>query len=335
MAGLEQGARQAVVNCMKIKPKDKVVIVSDKQSEKICDALIKESLKITPNVEKFILEDFGKRPVLKLPKEIENAIKKSTAVFYTASSEKGEKESLRKPIIRLAVKNGKQAHMPSITEQIMKQGMCSDYKKVQMVSEKIYNMAKRAKIIKVKTERGTDLIAEFDPNIKWIKCDGNIPEMKIRWSNLPDGEVFTCPEKINGTAIIDGCLGDYLGKKYGVLKKTPIKLTIENSRITDVECRNKELENELKEYILQDENANKIGEFAIGTNIGLKKIIGNLLQDEKFPSVHIATGSPYPDETGAKWDSKAHCDFVITKTTIIIDKKEIMTKGKFIKEILN
>ena len=39
-----------------------------------------------------------------------------------------------------------------------------------------------------------------------------------------------------------------------------------------------------------------------------KKIIGNLLQDEKFPSIHIATGCPYPEMTGAKWDSKAHCD---------------------------
>ncbi len=334
MDSLEQGARQAVVTCMKINPKDKVVIVGDKQSEKIGISLMNEAKKITPDVKMFVLEDFGKRPVLSLPDEIKNAVSKSTAVFYIASSEKGEKQALRIPIIRLAVKNGRQAHMPGINEQLMKQGMCSDYNQIQKVSKKIYDMASKAREIKVKTDKGTDLTAEFNPDIKWVKSDGNIPEIKTKWSNLPDGEVFTCPEKINGTAIVDGCLGDYLGKKYGVLEKTPIKMIIENNRITSVECKNKELENELKEYILQDENANKIGEFAIGTNIGLKSIIGNLLQDEKFPSVHFAAGSPYPDETGAKWDSKAHCDFVITKTTITIDKKEIMTKGKFIKEIL-
>lgn len=334
MKSLEKGAKQAVINCMKINSNDKVVIIGDVQSKNIVDALKKESLNITKNVVCFVLEDFGKRPLLELPDNIRNSVKDSTAVFYTASSQKGEKQSLRVPIIRIAVKTGRQAHMPDINEQIMKQGMCSDYNKVQKVSKKVYNIASKARTIKVITDKGTNLTAIFSKEIKWIKCDGDISKIG-KWSNLPDGEIFTCPERIDGIAIIDGCLGDYLGKKYKILEKTPIKLVIENSRIMQVECKNKELENELKEYILQDENANKIGEFAIGTNIGLKKIVGNLLQDEKFPSVHFAAGSPYPDGTNAKWDSKAHCDFVITKTTIIINNKKIMDKGKFIKQILN
>ena len=79
----------------------------------------------------------------------------------------------------------------------------------------------------------------------------------------------------------------------------------------------------------QDKNASHIGEFAIGTNIGLKKIIGNLLQDEKFPGVHIAVGDSYPKETGSPFPSKAHLDMVILKTTIFVDDKKIMNKGKF------
>ena len=185
---------------------------------------------------------------------------------------------------------------------------------------------RRAKVL---TKKGTDLTATFSSKIKWLIADGNITNKETKWSNLPDGEVFTCVENINGKVIVDGSLGDYFDK-YKVIEKTPLILEIKNSRIIKLECENKKLEKEIKEYIKQDENADRIGEFAIGTNIGLKKLIGNLLQDEKFPGIHIAIGHGYPENTGSDWDSKAHLDVIIQKTTIIVDGKEIMKNGKFI-----
>ena len=74
---------------------------------------------------------------------------------------------------------------------------------------------------------------------------------------------------------------------------------------------------------------NRFGEFAIGTNVGLTQLIGNLLQDEKFPGVHLALGSPYPDKTGAEWDSKAHNDGILRNPTIAVDGRVIMKDGKF------
>ena len=81
MGSLEKGAKQAVVNCMKINNKDKVVIVGDIQSKNIINALKEQCLKVTSNVICFILEDFGKRPILSLPENINTAVKNSTAVF--------------------------------------------------------------------------------------------------------------------------------------------------------------------------------------------------------------------------------------------------------------
>jgi leucyl aminopeptidase (aminopeptidase T) len=72
-----------------------------------------------------------------------------------------------------------------------------------------------------------------------------------------------------------------------------------------------------------------VGEFAIGTNTGLTELIYNILQDEKFPGIHIAFGSPLPGKTGADWDSKAHVDGVIKKTSIYVDGEMIMDKGEF------
>lgn len=333
MSSLKEGAIQAVRKCMKITKDDKVVIVSDRQSKGIGKALMSECKKITSDVKIFYLEDFGARPLKKLPLEIKNAVAKSSAVFYTASSEKGEKNALRLPIIKIATKHGRQAHMPDITQEIMKQGMCTNYDLIKKVTRKIYNTVRKAKEIRVKTARGTELVAKFNPKFRWMICDGDIPKTRAKWSNLPDGEVATCVKTIKGTAVIDGCIGDYIGRKYGLLDKMPLYLTIKNGRIVKVECKNKKLVWDIEKYMKQDKNSNRIGEFALGTNIGLKKLIGNLLQDEKFPGVHIAIGSGYPQYTGAKWDSKAHCDCVIKETTVWVDGKKIMEKGKYLFKI--
>ena len=152
--------------------------------------------------------------------------------------------------------------------------------------------------------------------------------MPSRWSNLPDGEVFTCPFDINGTIIVDGAIGDYFGG-YNP-SDNHLKLEINLSRVTGIETADAKLQAELRKYIRQDKNANRIGEFAIGTNIGLKEFVGKMVQDEKFPGVHIAVGNSYQEMTGAPFPSKAHCDFVIKNTNIIVDGRAIMENGRFL-----
>ena len=48
---------------------------------------------------------------------------------------------------------------------------------------------------------------------KWEMCNGDIKPG--HWSNLPDGEICTSPENVEGKAVIDGVLGDYFDGKYG------------------------------------------------------------------------------------------------------------------------
>jgi leucyl aminopeptidase (aminopeptidase T) len=106
-------------------------------------------------------------------------------------------------------------------------------------------------------------------------------------------------------------------------------MEIKDSRVAKLSCDNDQLVKEFSEYIKQDENANRIGEFAIGTNIGLKELVGNLLQDEKFPGIHVAVGHGYPEKTGSDWESKAHCDAVLKNTTIVVEGETIMKDGVF------
>ena len=77
-----------------------------------------------------------------------------------------------------------------------------------------------------------------------------------------------------------------------------------------------------------------MGEFAIGTNIGVERVIGNILQDEKFPGVHIAFGDPYGAHTGAPWKSATHIDVVGLRFNIWLGdaagEEQIMRDGRFL-----
>ncbi|MDO8669986.1 MAG: aminopeptidase, partial [Dehalococcoidia bacterium] len=154
-----------------------------------------------------------------------------------------------------------------------------------------------------------------------------IYEAPGEWGNLPEGELFTSPETSNGVIVAD-VLGDYFSEKYGLLD-SPAVFRVVESRVVAVSCDNKAIEADLKSYLFGAENGDRVGEFAIGTNIGVTRLVGNLLQDEKFPGIHVAFGDPYPDETGADWRADSHLDVVPVGCTIYVDGEEIMREGRF------
>ena len=184
-----------------------------------------------------------------------------------------------------------------------------------------------ASTVSVRTKAGTDFEVWLNPEYKWVVSDGQITSED--WSNLPDGEVFTCAGNVNGKVVVDGVLGDYFDDKYGLIKQ-PLFLEIVDDVIVDTMCDNKELLEDFNSYIKQDENASRIGEFAIGCNYFIKELIGSMLQDEKYPGVHIAAGHGYPEKTGVKWDSEAHCDMVLRDCSIWVDGLQIMKDGNFL-----
>ncbi len=331
MGTIAEGVRQAVENCLKVKSGDRVVIITDKETMDIGKGLCKGVEKFTGDIQLFVMEDFGQRPV-KFPQVIANALKAADVSIYAAQGAKGELATFRQPMLRTIDANPKlrHAHMIGITPEIMKDGMCSDYKEIQRISKLVYEKVRDAKEIRVVTDKGCDFTGRFSSELKWIVSDGDIKPQ--HWTNLPDGEVFTAPADVNGTVVIDGCLGDFFTERYGSLENTPIRIEVKNGRAMreTLQCDDEGLRKEYDAYLFEtDANSNRVGEFAIGTNTGLTRLIYNLLQDEKFPGIHIAFGSPYPGKTGATWDSKGHVDGVIKKTTIAVDGELLMDKGAF------
>jgi leucyl aminopeptidase (aminopeptidase T) len=180
----------------------------------------------------------------------------------------------------------------------------------------------------VRSAAGTDLHARFAPTMTWVKTSGLIkPEY---WSNLPAGEVFTTPATVDGTFVVDGTVGDYLCPKYGDLSAHPLTLEIVDGYLRDGYCTNRDLLRDFMAYCSAEENGDRVGEFALGTNIAVERMIGNLLQDEKVPGVHIAFGNPYGSQTGADWTCGTHIDAITRHCDVWADGQQIMAGGRFL-----
>jgi len=325
---LQPGAANAVRVCLNIQPHERVTVISDVACREIGDAWSREIQAVGASYAAFVLEDEAPRPLAGLPDRIAEDMEHSDVSIFAArvqANELGSRMAMTDIVNRRHMRH---AHMVNITPRIMTEGMRADFRVVDRISQKVIDTVRSARVIRARTAAGTDITADLNPNYRWIKTSGLITREK--WGNLPGGEVFTTPGNVNGTFVIDGVVGDWLCDRYGLLSETPLTIQIKDSRLVSAESPNQALRDDFWTYTHTDENSDRVGEFAIGTNIELHQVIGHILQDEKFPGVHIAFGNPYGAHTGADWYSSTHIDVVGTNFDIEVDGVQIMRAGAFL-----
>ena len=151
--------------------------------------------------------------------------------------------------------------------------------------------------------------------IRAVKCDGKM--------NMPDGEVFTAPEKKSVEGYIRyNTVSPYQGHEYG-----NVRLEFSKGRIVGASCESGDSE-ALEAIFNTDAGARYVGEFAIGVNQGIQRPVKSILFDEKIGgSIHFTPGSTY-DECDNGNRSAVHWDLV----KILRGDGEIWFDGKLIQK---
>ncbi|MGH9317025.1 MAG: aminopeptidase [Thermoanaerobaculia bacterium] len=322
------GARNAVRTCLRIEARERVVLITDLQTGEIAASLADQVRQVGADLEVHVMEDYGTRPMLALPEPIQQALERADVSIYAGQPKTGELAFRRALTAIVDRRQIRHAHMVSISRQIMCEAMRADFKEVDAISRRVHARAMKAKKILARSKAGSDIEATFDPEIRWLKTSGIISTQK--WGNLPGGEVLTSPARVDGVYVADGVVGDYLCPRYGDLKDSPLTVSIENSRLVNAQCARKDLLRDFLDYTGTEENSNRVGEFALGTNVAVHSIIGNILQDEKLPGLHVAFGHPYSEHTGATWSCRTHLDIVGRGFDIWFDGEQVMADGKFL-----
>ena len=197
-----------------------------------------------------------------------------------------------------------------------KENPIEEWRKMQRQQEVFVDYLNGVKEIHVIGE-DTDLLLSVKGR-KWINCSGQ--------RNLPDGEIYTGPveDSVNGH-IRFTYPGIYMGKEV-----ENIYLEFKDGIVIKAAAQKGE---EILEEILKIENANRIGEFAIGTNYGVTKFTKNMLFDEKMGgTLHCALGLGF-EWTGSKNVSSIHLDLLkdmkVPGSKIVADSNIIYEEGKW------
>jgi len=325
---LAPGARNAIRTCLRVAPEEHVVIVSDSETLPVAESLAAEVRDVGAPLEMYVLEDYGERPMLDLPATVREAFERVDVSIYAAQPQPGELASRREMTAIVNRRRIRHAHMVYMTPRIMAEGMRADFDVVDAISTRVRDRAIKAERIRARSRAGSDLVATFDPTVRWLKTSGLITSEK--WANLPGGEALTAPARVDGVYVVDGVLGDYLCARYGDIEATPLTVWIENSRVADVQCARSEVREDFLAYTRTEENSDRVGELAMGTNVAVQSIIGNILQDEKLPGLHLAFGHPYAEHTGASWSCRTHLDIVGRHFDVWFDDDQVMADGKFL-----
>lgn len=145
-------------------------------------------------------------------------------------------------------------------------------------------------------------------------------------NNMPSGEIYTGP--VENSA--EGVISFDFPACWGGREIEGVRLVFRQGRV--VEATAEKNQKFLRTMIEMDSGACRIGEFGIGTNMGIRKFVKAILFDEKIGgTIHLALGRSL-EGTGGRNQSALHWDMIkdLRKGgAIYIDGKTFQKDGKF------
>jgi aminopeptidase len=197
-----------------------------------------------------------------------------------------------------------------------KENPIQEWQKIEKDQEKYVNYLNKVENIQILGE-DTDLT---------MSTQGRTWENDCGHVNLPDGEVATSPVE---TSVNGHIRFTYPAMHLGNEVEN-IYLEFKDGRVLKSTADKGE---KFLQEILKIVNADRLGEFAIGTNYGITEFTKNILFDEKMGgTIHLALGDGFK-ELGSKNESAIHWDILKdmkkSGSKIIADEKVIYEEGKW------
>jgi aminopeptidase len=145
--------------------------------------------------------------------------------------------------------------------------------------------------------------------------------------NMPSGEIFTGPVEDS----VNGWIHFTYPAISGGREVEGVELEFKDGKVVRASAQKNE--DFLLAMLDSDPGARYLGEFAIGTNYGIKRFTRSILFDEKIGgSIHMAVGGGYP-ETGSLNKSSIHWDFICdmrNDSEILVDGELFYKNGEFV-----
>jgi leucyl aminopeptidase (aminopeptidase T) len=311
MGRLLSAARRTVRDALKVRKKESVLLVTDRQKIPIAEALGHWLAKSGAETTTYLMTE-TLRPIVEPTALFMNMLRKADVTIYMLDP-RIEEKGFRSAMVKEGSRRGRVCMLPGITVDMMERLIDISFGETERRNRKVIRHMNGAREVRVTNPYGTNLTFSVWGR-KWINSNGDISR-KGSHGNLPAGESFTCPvEKTFNGRVVFSLIDDKLGRGSMVFEK---------GRVVDHAGRGIAA---IMKHIGSDRSGHVIGEFGIGTNRGAR-ICKNMLEAEKaFSTVHFAIGDSYGLGRNR---SPHHYDALVEKVTLIADGKTVMRNGRF------
>lgn len=316
---MERGARIVVEEWLRVRPWDKLLIVTTKEHLEEVKMLRSCAQERVHSVSSLVVEDTGKHVGVFFDMN-EEVFDPYTAVIaatdYSLVTTKAARRAIKKHkkflSLPLSTNDGR-----SMLEYDF---MTMDTRKSRLMAKVIMKYIRYSKFIHVTTPAGTDLRA-YKENRNPGFFNGVVKDGKGYSSASIEVYVPIEETKTEGILVVDGSFG-YIGRP-----EESTRIVFREGKITDIEDH---LAGERLRRYMEDYKDPRIyigGEFGIGLNT-YSKCLGNCyIEDESsYGTFHIGLGRNLA--LGGQQNANGHFDLVCLEPDIYIDNRQIMQQGK-------
>ena len=305
--------------CADLKSNESALIISDKKTALIGEALNLHVLSITKEVQHCVVEDraiHGQEP----SDDTSRRMLSADVIFCLTRMSMAHTKARQSA----SMKGARFLSLPDYTHEVVSgNALTADFRTLTGISMQLAEMLSKSSTIRLITTLGTDI--KFDITGRkanaspgWCYAPGTL-------ASPPDAEtnIAVREEKTQGTLVVDGSIPC---NEMGLIVK-PLTLTIEKGRVVKILGDKSDVLNSVFERV-NDDKAKVAAEFGIGLN-PKAALSGNMLEDEgTLGTVHIGIGSNIT--IGGNNNVAFHLDHVIRNATVMVDDVLIIKNGAFL-----
>lgn len=327
-----KSARNALECVLEAIPGERIVIICDDEKTEIGKAFSEGALALGLWTRLIMLET-GRRIRKDVPKHLFEILSgQRPDIFANLLRGIAPETPFRVKLIDLETRDGRTrlGHCPEINLNMLTEGALAltvdEHKAIQNHARIL--IAGLDKTVKVEVTSPLGTMLSFNVEDRQFFTDTFIDWKNMKWMNLPTGEIIVAPveNSLEGTLVCDMAIGG-----IGPLQ-SPIKLTARKGSVSRITSKDKTILKQVNTALATDEWANVVGEFAFGLNPKAKSLESFLEAEKISETAHLAFGNN-TDMPGGKNFSRNHMDFLISKPTVRITKKDgetmtVLSDGK-------
>lgn len=324
---LVNASRRIVESALGLVRGERLLVVSDRARKDVALEIEEAAGHVGATTVVVELEDFGERPLRRLPEGVRNEVEKAQATLLIVGCDDGEL-GMREELVGLVkALNLRHGSMLGVTRRSMLAGFTVDPSRILDATRAVRQRMRSNSKLHLRTAAGSDLEVRIGADRRWVEWVGVV--RPGRWEDLPSGQLITAPADVNGTFVADASIGGFAGAAAGLLERHPVRVEIEGGVCKNVHSTDLALQRSVEEFLRREHNLDRVGQISLGTNVGILQPIGELTCDQNLPGLHISFGSTLSELTGGTVATRARLAMTCAGADVDLDGSALMRSGRY------